>query len=157
MTGLSDYAGWLYARPGMQTLLLGLQDEAGQDVLLLLTACWLGQRKVPADAQLWRSLQALQAPWRQQVIEPLRQVRRTLATDQQAAALYARVKECELAAEWHQLERLERLCLQLDSSPAETPLDCTRAHLAMCCDGLQDLRLESLVSAATGAGQMLGE
>src|SRR5690606_27078201 len=77
MTGLSDYAGWLYARPGMQALLLGLQDEAGQDVLLLLTACWLGQRKVPVEAQLWRSLQVLQAPWRQQVIEPLRQVRRT--------------------------------------------------------------------------------
>ncbi|NLY58801.1 MAG: DUF2390 domain-containing protein, partial [Gammaproteobacteria bacterium] len=36
MQGLADYAGRLYAEPGMQELLLWLQDEAGQDVLLLL-------------------------------------------------------------------------------------------------------------------------
>ena len=41
MAGLADYAGWLYGQPGMQELLLGLQDEHGEDVLLLLTACWL--------------------------------------------------------------------------------------------------------------------
>ena len=155
MTGLSDYAGWLYAQPGVQALLLGLQDEASQDVLLLLTACWLGQHRVPADAQLWRSLQALQTPWRQRVIEPLRQVRRALAGDEDAAALYSRVKECELAAEWHQLERLQRLCLPLTGSN-DAVLDCVRAHLGLCCERLQDRRLEVLATVAAAAGQDQG-
>lgn len=149
MAGLSDYAGWLYARPGMQQLLLGLQDEAGQDVLLLLTACWLGRQRAVADPQLWQRLQASQLPWRQQVIAPLRQARRALAGDEHTADLYARVKDCELAAEWYQLERLERLCLPLDSSTGAA-LDCIRAQLALCCGGLHDPRLEQLAEVAAG-------
>lgn len=149
MAGLSDYAGWLYARSGMQQLLLGLQDEAGQDVLLLLTACWLGRQQAVADPQLWQRLQASQLPWRQQVIAPLRQVRRALAGAESAADLYARVKDCELAAEWYQLERLERLCLPLDTSTDAT-LDCIRAQLALCCGGLHDPRLEQLAGVAAG-------
>lgn len=147
MTGLTDYAGWLYGRPGMQELLLGLQDEAGQDVLLLLTACWLGQQRARADEQLWQSLHASQRPWREQIIAPLRQVRRSLAGSPATADLYEQVKACELAAEWHQLGRLELLCQQVPSSD-DALQACLQAHLQHCCGELDDLRLEQLITAA---------
>ncbi|SDS86246.1 TIGR02444 family protein [Halopseudomonas litoralis] len=153
MSGLSlaDYAGRLYTQPGVKVLLLGLQDEAGQDVLLLLTACWLGARGSVADQALWQSLHARQRPWRQQVIEPLRQVRRSLAGDPVAAALREQVKACELAAEWHQLAQLAQLCEGLPE--AGEPLPCIEAHLQLCCGGLLDQRLEQLAIIATRAGQ----
>ncbi len=110
MTGLTDYAGWLYAQPGIQELLLGLQDEHGEDVLLLLTACWLGTHGLQADPALWGELKAVQQPWRDEVIVPLRQVRRRLAGDSACRSLYEQVKACELAAEWQQLGVLEALC-----------------------------------------------
>lgn len=149
MTGLTDYAGWLYVQPGMQALLLALQDDAGQDVLLLLTACWLGQRQVRADSELWTSLHASQTPWREKVIQPLRQVRRHLAGNAVTAALYERIKACELDAEWHQLAVLERLCAGVVSS-GDAPQDCMAAHLAQCCGGLRDVRLQQLAVAAVG-------
>lgn len=145
---LTEYAGRLYARPGVEPLLLELQDEAGQDVLLLLMACWLGTRGVRAEAPLWQSLRDRQAPWRERVIEPLRQVRRALTGDADAAALRAQVKDCELAAEWHQLEQLEAMCLALTPA-ADAALSGVRAHLALSGEGANDARLEQLAVAAT--------
>lgn len=110
MTGLTDYAGWFYRQPGMQELLLGLQDGQGEDVLLLLTACWLGTHGLQADPALWGELKAVQHPWREEVIVPLRKVRRHLAGDSACRSLYEQVKTCELAAEWQQLGVLEALC-----------------------------------------------
>lgn len=149
MTGLTDYAGWLYGQPGMQELLLALQDDAGQDVLLLLTACWLGQRQKKAAPELWASLHASQAPWREKVIQPLRRVRRHLAGDPDTGVLYEQIKACELNAEWHQLAMLERLCAAVADS-TDTPLECLAAHLVQCCGGVEDVRLEELATAAAG-------
>lgn len=146
MPGLSDYAGWLYAQPGVQKLLLALQDEAGQDVLLLLAACWLGQGRVAAQADLWQSLHSCQAPWRVQVIQPLRQVRRALA-DAAAPALYEQVKACELATEWHQLEVMERLCQSVSMTDDE-PQACILAHLQLSGADGADTRIQQLAAAA---------
>lgn len=148
MTGLADYAGWLYAQPGLERLLLELQDEAGQDVLLMLTACWLGRRQRRAEPGLWQALQALQRPWREQVITPLRQVRRGLADNPAVTRLYEQVKACELAAEWHQLGVIEESCADA-AVIAQPPFDCVLAHLALCCGGLEDVRLSTLAAAAT--------
>ena len=147
MSGLSlaEFAGQLYAQPGLEALLLGLQDEDGEDVLLLLTACWLGSRGVAADPALWRSLQARQGPWRQQIIEPLRQVRRSLTGDPGAVSLREQVKACELAAEWHQLEQLAQLCKDLTGS--DEPLRAIRAHLQCCC-ATRSARLDQLAELA---------
>ena len=153
---LTEYAGRLYARPGVELLLLELQDEAGQDVLLLLLACWLGTCGIRAEAPLWESLRDRQAPWRKRVIEPLRQVRRALTGDTAAATLRAQVKDCELAAEWHQLAQLEAMCLPL-SSTADGALSCVRAHLALCSKGVRDARLEQLAVAATVMEQDLAD
>ena len=153
MTGLTDYAGWLYVQPGMQARLLALQDEAGQDVLLLLAACWLGQRRVSSAPELWAALHAAQTPWREKVIQPLRGVRRYLAGIPPGAALYEQVKACELSAEWHQLAVLERLCAGAPGT-LDAPQTCMAAHLALCCDGLEDVRLQELAAGAAGLVQL---
>lgn len=149
MSGLSlaEYAGQLYAQPGVEALLLGLQDEDGEDVLLLLTACWLGSRGVAVDQRLWQSLHARQRPWRQQVIEPLRQVRRALTGDPGALTLREQVKACELAAEWHQLEQLAQLCEGLTG--LDETLRAIRAHLQCCCAS-NSARLDQLAELAWG-------
>ena len=154
MTGLTDYAGWLYAQPGMQELLLGLQDEAGQDVLLLLTASWLGQRRMSAEPELWLSLHAAQTPWRERVIQPLRRVRRHLAGSSAAAALYEQVKACELSAEWQQLAEWERLCAG-GAGTAQAPQACIAAHLAQCCGELGGGRLKALAAAAAQFARLM--
>ncbi len=145
---LSEYAGWLYQRPGVQPLLLELQDSAGADVLLLLVACWLGRCKVQADPHLWQTLHQRQQPWRQQVIEPLRQVRRALSGDTQTAALYAQVKACELAAEWYQLERLEQDCLPLMRPDVVSTSGSIQAQLSLCGQAVGDQRLQVLAELA---------
>lgn len=147
MAGLAEYAGGLYAQPGMQQLLLELQDDGGHDVLLLLTACWLGRWQRRADPGLWQAIHQYQAPWREQIITPLRQVRRTLAGDVAVTELYEQVKACELAAEWHQLTMLEGLCAASGSS-GEGPANCILAHLAQCSGERIDARLRALAAAA---------
>lgn len=151
MQGLSDYAGWLYGQPGLQSLLLELQDEAGLDVLLLLTACWLGQRPANADAALWRSLHASQTLWQARVIAPLRQVRRALADEPATSHLYEQVKACELAVEWHQLAVLEQTCQPVMASSAELPEKCMLTHLHFASDGKLDRRIQQLATAALAA------
>lgn len=148
---LSEYAGWFYQRPGVQPLLLELQDSAGADVLLLLTACWLGHSKVLPDAQLWQVLHGRQQPWQQHVIGPLRQVRRTLAGNVDAAELHAQVKACELAAEWHQLGCLEQHCLQWMRPELASLADTFQAQLSGCGEAAGDRRLQLLAALAAGA------
>lgn len=142
---LTEYAGRLYVQPGVEPLLLELQDEDGQDVLLLLVACWLGARGVRADAPLWQSLRERQTPWRDRVIEPLRQVRRALTGDAGAATLRSQVKDCELAAEWQQLARLQQCCEPLvpDEVPPEPAI---QAHLLLYAGTEQQARLDALAA-----------
>ena len=59
-----------YARPGVETACLELQNQ-GADVCLLLCGAWLQARGVACSARL-QALTALAAPWRGDVIEPLR-------------------------------------------------------------------------------------
>ena len=150
MQGLSDYAGWLYGQPGLRSLLLELQDEAGLDVLLLLTACWLGQHRVKAEVALWRSRRASQTPWQAQVLTPLRQVRRALADEPVTSHLYEQVKACELSTEWHQLAVLEQSCQPVMAS-ADSAEGCMLAHLHLASDGATDRRIQQLATAALAA------
>ena len=100
-TDFWDWAVTAYARPGVAELCLDLQDAHGQNVPLLLWAIWAGQggRRVEA-AQAVATARA----W-QQVIVPLREVRRRLKTtvteddDAQRLPVREQVKAVELAAE----------------------------------------------------------
>lgn len=106
----------VYRRPGVDAACLDLQDRRGADVVLLIVALWAGA--VCAHA-LTRDeaarLEAAARPWREDVVRPLRAVRRRLkegpapAPSAASEALRGRVKEAELAAERLQLEHLAAL------------------------------------------------
>src|SRR5258708_35868944 len=91
----------LYARPGIADACLRLQDPHGLDVNLLLLCCWLARRGCRLSAADLAAAEARAAPLRARVLEPLRAARRALKTmpGSGAAALYAQLKQVELAAE----------------------------------------------------------
>ncbi|WP_339845457.1 TIGR02444 family protein [uncultured Halopseudomonas sp.] len=132
-TALADYVTQLYPHPGVESLLLRLQNDQDLDVLLLLAACWLGCSGRAAAVADWRAICDWQAPWHRQVIGPLRAARTAVRGLGGEAQLYSQLKECEQAAEWSQLKRLEAECLRLIPSGDAEP-DCLQ-HLISCCLG----------------------
>ena len=120
---LADWAQAAYAAPGVADLCLALQDEHGQSVCLLLWAAWAGATDRPVD-QLGAA--SLARTWEANVVGPLRAARRGLKaapglTDADRAALRARVRADELAAEWALLAALEALAP--GSGQATDPLE----------------------------------
>ncbi|GAA4252771.1 TIGR02444 family protein [Azospirillum formosense] len=102
---LWDFALAVYGRPGVPAACLDLQDRLGQDVNLLLFAAWAGMAcnaDLPAE-ELARIDSAI-APWRDEVVRPLRAVRRRAKGGDDA--LYKRLKAAELEAERVQQDRL---------------------------------------------------
>lgn len=110
---LTDHVYRLYPLPGVETILLRLQDEYGLDVLLLLVACWLAGRGQPVEGTDWESICAEQRPVHQRVIMPLRAARKAVGEHDRDTELYAMIKACEQAAEWQQLEHLEVFCEEM--------------------------------------------
>lgn len=104
----SNYPFWNwsldnYGRPGVEEILLDLQDRHGLDVNLLLFACWTGAtgrgRLTGGD---WKRLIDGTADWRANIVESLRAVRRHLKGRDDmsgAAAMREKVKALELEAE----------------------------------------------------------
>ena len=68
----------VYGRPGVEDTCLVLQDRHGLDVDLILLACWLGARGVPLDPARVADLERVVVRWRDDVVRPLRHVRRAL-------------------------------------------------------------------------------
>ena len=99
-----DFSVTVYGREGVAPACLELQERLGLDVNLLLFACWAGCRGRPLSRDETARLVELTEPWQEQVVRPLRGVRRwlkgqDLAPAEPAAALRARVKTDELTAE----------------------------------------------------------
>jgi uncharacterized protein (TIGR02444 family) len=97
-----DYSLAVYAGDGVADALLALQDRFGLDVNLLLYAAWLADRGLQLDAAHLAALEARVAPWREQVIHPLRRLRRQWRDYPEAAALREALKALELQAEQSQ-------------------------------------------------------
>ena len=121
-TGLLDHALRTYGKQGVADACLTLQDNHGANVLLLLYASWLdAEGRSLDDSGLSRAGAAL-APWYDEVIQPLRRIRRGLkqgpapAPSQATDALRGIVKRAELEAELLGLTHLETLPLP---APAE--------------------------------------
>lgn len=109
---LWSFALSTYARPGVEAACLRLQEQ-GADVCLLLCGAWLEQRGVARLPERVVALQQLARPWRTDVVEPLREIRRQWRViaqqDVQLAALREQLKTMELQAERTLLTRLEAL------------------------------------------------
>lgn len=112
---LWEYANRLYAAPGVSDACLRLQDECDVDVCVLMLLLWLAQqRRAMRDTQVQMILRS-SAEWREQVVQPLRGVRRrlkappTLIDAADSEALRQAIKAAELRAERLELNALQSL------------------------------------------------
>jgi uncharacterized protein (TIGR02444 family) len=110
MTDLWDFALTLYARPGVEADCLALQAE-GADVCQLLCAAWLAKRGVSCTLERLRALQDATGTWQEEVVAPLRLLRRQwrekAASDTELVGLREQLKRLELDSERVLLRRLE--------------------------------------------------
>lgn len=116
-----DFVVELYAKPGISQACLELQDRLGIDVSFLLTVLFYAKHRgidfsVEKIASLDRSISA----WRDEVILPLRQLRRCVKVsgllNSSTEEFYRRIKADELLAERLEISAIEQ---QLEQTPAE--------------------------------------
>lgn len=119
----------LYERDGVAAACLRAQDEGGADVLLALAAAALAHRGRRLDDRLVSALEARAAPWRRDVVAPLRALRRRWRGNEDARALRRTLKALEVAAEKRQLELLAPLLA--DAVPAAASPALLRHNLAL--------------------------
>jgi len=105
----------LYSQPGVPPACLALQDEGGADVNLVLFLLYLADRGRLLDDAAVAALDEATRDWREQVVKPIRGVRRLLKGDIGAfshattSTLRADVKRIELESEKLQQFTLESL------------------------------------------------
>lgn len=110
---LWDWSADVYARPGVEGLLLTLQDRHGLSVNMLLWCLWCGAHfETPGDL-IMRKAEDLSRRWTGAVTSPLRAARRGSSAppvqtpDEETSALKTRIKQAELMA-----ERIEQMALE---------------------------------------------
>lgn len=125
-----------YGQPGVPALCIALQDNYGIDANLLFYLIFLGfngRRLTPVEV---RPIDDSVRDWRENVVQPLRAVRRGLKTgiapvEQPAAeALRSAVKRAELQAERLQQEALERQFPVASAGLPALAVEATRANIA---------------------------
>jgi len=114
----------VYAREGVADACLRLQDRFGLDVNILLFCCWAAREGAGAlDAVALDRVVAQTAAWRDDVVRPLRAVRRTLKggvspmSPVPSEQLREAVKRLELEA-----ERIQQAALAEALPPRPRPL-----------------------------------
>ena len=101
----------VYGRSGAAPACLGLQDRHGLNVNLLLLCCWAGARGHGLTVAEFRDLITVVRPWEEEVVRPLRAVRRWLKAQTLAPAGPAGALREEILARELDGERLEQLIL----------------------------------------------
>lgn len=121
-----DWSAAAYAAPGVEPLLLALQDRHSLNVNMLLWVLWCAERFEAADDIVIRKADDLSRRWSSTVTAPLRAVRRTLkspplnVSGAAAEALGNQIKKSELAAEQIEQEALEALAIECLKPARET-------------------------------------
>jgi uncharacterized protein (TIGR02444 family) len=111
--GLWDFALRLYGAPDVGDACLVLQDESGVDVPVLLFSAWLAKHSVALSQAEIARIDGLVADWRNEVVRPLRAIRRRLksgphpAPTKETETLRNGVKGVELSSEKIELSVLE--------------------------------------------------
>ena len=117
---MTDFWSWAvkaYARPEVAEACLDLQDSHGQCVPLLLWAAWMALQGETVESVLAEQAVAMARPWADEVIAPLRELRRRLKTgvapedDSVRLPLREKIKAAELQAEKGLMTQLETLSL----------------------------------------------
>ncbi|EKE72451.1 TIGR02444 family protein [Oceanibaculum indicum] len=141
-----------YGRPGVAEACLALQDSHGLDVNLLLYCCWRGDTL--SAAQIKAAID-LTAPWRAEIVQPLRALRRRLKPgfppfpDAGVQDLRKRIADAELEAERLQQQALDALARQDGPvpPPARQAAVANLRLLAALCDAEDSIsQLDHLAS-----------
>lgn len=77
-SSLWDYSLSLYGKTGVERACLALQRRHGLNVNLLLLACWLADRGIELDQAVLAQAVAAVSTWQNEVVQPLRILRRRL-------------------------------------------------------------------------------
>ncbi len=150
-----SWAAGVYGRSGVAAQALGLQDEQGANVNLLLLCLYLGDGGMPLGPDTLERLENTIGPWNREVTQGLRRVRRSLKAwpdMETAGALRKRIAQEELVA-----ERVEQGLLldAVDSvgalepgpsapiTPGSTALENLKAYLALLTSRWPDGRGEN--------------
>ena len=105
----------LYRHPGVPDICIALQDNQGVDVNVLFYLLFRAMDGTSFNVSKIAALDGAVAPWRAEVVQPLRQARRALKRPdmsdlaQDDDALRLRVKSAELEAERLQQQALVRI------------------------------------------------
>lgn len=125
----------MYARPDVSRACLALQDAAGLDVNLLLFCCWLGTRGIALGASEMGAVLGTVRDWQEQVVQPLRTVRRFLnprarrVDGSMSGELRAAVARLELEAERVEQSLLERAASSDQGADTDNGLACAVENL----------------------------
>ena len=123
------YSLSVYRRKEVAQCCLALQDDTGVDVNLLLYAGWLAGKGQRLDSYHLEQVAAAVADWQEQVVKPLRDLRRHLRTIAGAELLWEALKAQELSAEQQQQDTMYACYRALVALPAGQ--DCLRENLRM--------------------------
>lgn len=125
---LWDYSLTIYAKRGVESYCLKLQDDFALNVNFLLFCCWLGETGVQLDEDEMAALLANGSAWQRDVVKPLRASRRALKgyNDVASANLREDLKQVELAAERIELTRLQNATVELTTHALDVADTATR-------------------------------
>ena len=134
-TPLWDFAVAYYGKDGVSEACLDLQDRLNVDIPFLICGAWLGLMHIPiSDADIVRLDGAVLA-WREQVIQPLRALRRLLksgpspAPNHETGRLRDSIKGSELKAERLEIDLLAGLSKELVTPNRDTAAEIVPANL----------------------------
>ncbi len=125
-----------YRQPGVADACIALQDGCGVDVNVLLLFLWLATMRRRVPVAIAQAVCAQASPWRDDVVAPLRTLRRRLKdgswlVDHSATEFFrTRIKAVELEAERLQQEAMFGLAAGLATEDAATVEAEARANVA---------------------------
>lgn len=126
-----DFSLATYGRDGVADACIALQEAHGADVNILLFCAWAGCNGVRLDRPQIEAACAAVEAWHEEIVRPLRSVRRRLKTavdedppDDLQSALRARIQKIEIDAEHIEQLRLAALAETFDlGEPGTAPPD----------------------------------
>jgi uncharacterized protein (TIGR02444 family) len=125
-----------YRQPGVADACIALQDGCGVDVNILLFFLWLATAKRRVPAAVVQAVCEKAGPWRDDIVVPLRTLRRRLKNEpplveRGAAELFrTKIKAVELESERLQQEALFALAAGLATESAPTVEAAARHNVA---------------------------
>ncbi len=116
-----DYSLATYRLDGVAATCLELQDTCGLDVNLLLYGAWLASMGQRLSDEHLAAVEVEIVDWREQVIKPLRALRRQLQGYHPAQGMRDEIKTLELRAEQQQQDMM-LACFQRTGGLPRAPL-----------------------------------